>query len=163
MSHQTIIENLSKAGGLFAVLTFIHFLVDWGFQTHDEAMLKGKEKLVRARHCFIYTVGFLPLLILTDVSYSNILICCSILFFSHFFEDTYIPAMWWFSNIRKPPELMLLMKDIEAYLPDKTSDRAFLTYLRNYGPLPYILLITIDQIIHLAFLWPVVYIMMQKQ
>ena len=49
--------------GFLAILTFIHFVVDWIFQSHAEAMVKHNNPKVRAKHCAIYTAGFVPLLL----------------------------------------------------------------------------------------------------
>lgn len=155
-----MLDVIAKAGGLFAALAFIHFLVDWVFQSHDEAMRKSKEDHIRARHCIIYMVGFFPLLM--PLFYANgslgavkFLLAAMILFWSHFYEDTYAPVVWWFMKIRKPPELKQM---VELY----GLEKGFVTYLTTNGPLPYILLIAIDQIVHLTFLWPVVALVMWK-
>ena len=35
-----MVLTIALMGGLFAVLAFIHFFVDWIFQSHAEAMVK---------------------------------------------------------------------------------------------------------------------------
>jgi len=44
---------VATVGGLFAVMTFIHFFVDWICQTHSEAMQKHNNWKVRTKHCAI--------------------------------------------------------------------------------------------------------------
>jgi len=97
------LQTLGTAGGLFALLTFNHFLVDWGFQTHHEAMRKASNWRWRARHCAIYTVGFLPLFWLMGYGPAEYAIGCAVLFISHFIEDTYIPVYLWARHIRQMP------------------------------------------------------------
>lgn len=145
-----MIDLLSKAGGLFALLAFNHFLVDWVFQTHWEAMNKGKNGWIRAIHCMVYTVGFAPVMFALGIREWEFLGCAAVLFVSHHIEDTYRPVMWWFKNIRRVPELR---SRVDGY-----SDMARMgRYLKEGGPLGYILLISIDQIIHLCFLWVIVW------
>lgn len=130
---------LVQIGGLFAVLSFIHFFVDWLFQSHDEAMAKHNNSLIRAKHCFIYTLGFIPLFILLNLSVGLSIILCAILFLSHFIEDTYIPVYLWAKYIRKPAEIKLMDDKYAGFMAFATT------------PLGKILMIAVDQIIHLFF------------
>lgn len=162
------IQTLGIAGGLFAVLTMVHFFVDWICQTHSEAMAKHNNPLVRARHCGIYTLGFLPFLWLMNLTGLEIFLSVNILFWSHFVEDTYIPVYLWAKYIRKPYEMTapqegpgyLKQQEDGSFLPtvDKLPPdpkKGFLQFIAT--PLGKILMIAVDQIIHLAFLWPIVY------
>jgi hypothetical protein len=140
------------AGGLFSVLTFIHFFVDWICQTHAEAMAKHNNAKVRARHCLIYTLGFVPLLLtFTYVGALTLLelsICLLILFVSHFYLDTYHGVYLWAKYIRRPPEM------------DQADTRqGFIQFVQT--TLGKILMISIDQISHLFFLWPIVYMVLK--
>jgi Protein of unknown function (DUF3307) len=143
---------LALAGGLFAILTFIHFVVDWIFQTHAEAMAKHNNAKVRARHCLIYTLGFLPLLLvftwLGALTLLEFGICLLILFVSHFIEDTYLPVYLWAKYIRRPPEMK-----------QENPKAGFVEFVGT--PLGKILMIAIDQIIHLAFLFPIVWLVLR--
>lgn len=138
---------LAVGGGLFAVMTFIHFFVDWVFQSHAEAMAKHNNARVRFWHCMNYTLGFVPLLwffLLTRaLVWWQYLLSLGILFFSHFIEDTYLPVYWWAKYIRRPPEMV------------GDSRVGFITFVST--PLGKILMIAIDQIIHIAFLFPIVW------
>lgn len=144
---QTMITTISIAGGLFAILAFIHFFVDWVFQSHDEAMVKHSNSFVRAKHCLIYTIGFVPLFLYLDFPFWKLFLAINILFWSHFFEDTYIPVFLWAKHIRKPPEM------------EDDPQHGFIVFIST--PLGKILMIAIDQIIHLSFLFPIVYLMMR--
>ena len=130
---------LVQIGGLFAVLSFIHFFVDWLFQSHDEAMAKHSNSLIRAKHCLIYTLGFVPVFTLLDLSAGLSILLSMILFLSHFVEDTYIPVYLWAKYIRKPAE----MKSVE--------DMQYGFRVFSSTPLGKILMIAVDQIIHLFF------------
>src|SRR5258708_1007165 len=97
--------NIALAGGFLAILTLIHFIVDWMFQTHAEAMVKHNHPWVRAKHCVIYTLGFIPFFEVIHFTNWEWFIATNILFWSHFFEDTYLPVFLWAKYIRKPPEM----------------------------------------------------------
>lgn len=146
------IDYLSRLGGLFAVLVFVHFFVDWIFQSHDEAMIKHKNAAVRAKHCLVYTTPFVFLAIILGASWLKLAAIASILFMSHFAEDTYIPVYLWARFIRKPPQLRI-----------DNSQKGFSAWLTEDPVLSKILLIAIDQIIHVSFLVPVAMILMHKQ
>lgn len=155
------VDLLVKLGGLLAVLTFIHFFVDWVFQTHDEAMVKHNNAKVRAKHCFIYTTPFIPLMYFTGLIWWKILIGAAILFLSHFAEDTYIPVYWWARFIRKPPQMK---QDPEVgfarwigAVPTPIKDG-----VHYDSALAKILMIAIDQIIHITFLIPIAFMMLYQ-
>ena len=96
------ITKIALAGGLFSIMAFIHFFVDWIFQSHSEAMVKHNHPWIRAKHCLIYTIGFIPLMCFLKYSFWEWLIALNILFWSHFAEDTYIPIFLWAKYIRRP-------------------------------------------------------------
>lgn len=135
-------DVLAKAGGLFAVFCFIHFFMDWVFQSHAEAMAKHSNARIRARHCAVYTVGFIPFLWIMEFSLIRLTIAVVVLFFSHFVEDTYYPVYLWARFIRKPPEM------------DTNPAEGFIVFIQT--TMGKILMIAVDQIIHLTFLWVLV-------
>lgn len=149
-------------GGIFAVLAFIHFAVDWIFQSHAEAMVKHNNPKIRAKHCAIYTAGFIPLFLICNFSWLEWLIVLNVLFWSHFCEDTYIPVYLWAKYIRRPPEMTEPRKqtDIDGYvtvlLPDPKA--GFAEWVQT--AMGKILMIAIDQIIHLAFLFPIAWMIL---
>ena len=137
-----------QTGAILPLLVFAHFITDWVFQTHNTAMEKHKNWRVLGFHSLIYsclmtwTCWFLkgqPVFITTT---GQIL---SLLFVSHFIEDTYIPVYLWMKYIRKVP-LVKRREDFAEYV--KT-------------PLGCVLAITIDQIIHIIFLIPIAYILVR--
>jgi hypothetical protein len=158
-----LIHKIALGGGLFAILAFVHFFVDWILQTHAEAMAKHNNYKVRARHCAIYTIGFLPLMWLFNFSPIEWLIGINILFWSHFIEDTYLPVYLWAKYIRRPPEMIEPWKEtftrvdgsiaIKVHPPD--PKRGFMEFIAT--PLGKILMISVDQIIHLMFLFALVW------
>ena len=138
------VHKVALVGGLFAVFTFVHFFVDWIMQTHAEAMVKHNNWKVRARHCLIYTVGFIPLLWFLHFTLLQFVIGLNILFWSHFIEDSYVPVYLWAKYIRRPPEM------------NDDPKKGFIEFVQT--PLGKILMIAVDQIIHLLFLFPLVFI-----
>ncbi len=150
-------------GGLFAILVFIHFFVDWIFQSHSEAMVKHNNPKIRAKHCLIYTAGFIPLFAFCNFSLVEWLVALNILFWSHFTEDTYIPVFLWAKYIRRPPEMTLprQRKEVDGYVtilpPDpKTGFDEFINTTMGK-----ILMIAIDQIIHITFLIPIAWMILR--
>jgi hypothetical protein len=104
MSHQ-----IADIGGVFALLALIHFIFDWGFQSHDSATSKPVNRRIRAKHCFYYTLPFSYILcfaawkgLISDLTLINLTIFT---FFAHYAEDTYIPVMLWAKYIRRPLEM----------------------------------------------------------
>jgi hypothetical protein len=161
--------KLMLGGGLFAVLGFIHFFVDWIFQSHSEAMVKHNNPKIRAKHCAIYTAGFIPLLLVCYFAGAlvmwQLIASILILFVSHFCEDTYIPVYWWAKFIRRPPEMTEPIKqpsNLDGYVnilpPDPKA--GFVLFIQT--TLGKILMIAVDQIIHLAFLFPIVWFVMSN-
>jgi Protein of unknown function (DUF3307) len=157
-----MVLEIALMGGIFAVLAFIHFFVDWIFQSHSEAMVKHNNPKIRAKHCLIYTVGFLPLLLLCNFSWMEMLVAANILFWSHFCEDTYIPVFLWAKYIRRPPEMTEPRKQVgvDGYVtvlpPDAKA--GFADWVQT--AMGKILMIAIDQIIHLFFLFPIAWMIL---
>lgn len=184
-------EQIARHGGLLSMLVLVHFVVDWVFQTHAEAMAKHNNARVRARHCAIYTVGFGPILIYLGFRQWDLALAMAILFFSHFVEDTYWPVVLWAKYIRRPPcmgwrvgfeggkgqlinpdgevldhalsfnqqrwDVAMGVKDAREL---KDAQRALdrLGFIEFIGEaLGKILMIAIDQIVHICFLVPIVW------
>lgn len=164
-----LVTKIALAGGLFAVFAFIHFFVDWIFQSHAEAMVKHNTPLVRAKHCLIYTLGFVPLMYFLGFTTWEWVAGLNILFWSHFFEDTYLPVYLWAKYVRRPPEMVEPWK--ESYIRDDGATafrvhppdpkKGFIEFVQT--PLGKILMIAIDQIIHLTFLFPLVWMVMRHK
>lgn len=136
------IPNLSMVGGILFLLTIVHFFSDWIFQSHKEAMEKYKSSFIRARHCFVYTIIFIPFLFLLQLSFLEVCISSAILFLSHFIEDSYMPVYLWTKYIRRPEEMIR-----------SNNEKGFLEFANT--TLGKILVITVDQIIHVIFLIPI--------
>jgi hypothetical protein len=156
-----MIDLLAKAGGIFSLLVFFHFAVDWLFQSHDEAMAKSSNWRVRWRHCEIYTFPFIPVMWLLKLTYIEMAIGILVLFFSHFFEDTYYPVLLWVKHIRKPPHFnpKSHFNPVGHHMPDFNSKEADVERFKAFvsTPLGIILVIAVDQIIHISFLFVIVY------
>lgn len=141
-----MLEFFATAGGLFAVLAFIHFFADWIFQTHREATNKHNNPFIRGRHCLVYTAAFVPFMLLIGISGWSLLVSIATLFLSHFIIDTYVPVFLWARYMRRVPALI------------KSTDKQTTFKQLWEQPVYPILFITIDQICHLTFLWPIVLI-----
>lgn len=140
------VELVARVGGIFALLTLVHFIADWLFQSHAEAMAKPTDFYVRGIHCLIYTAILLGVIAvsLAPSPFAMAVIAVA-LWVSHFIEDTYLPVIVWAKFIRKPPEM------------STTTLEGFKDFAST--PLGKILLITVDQIVHLVFLVPVAVIL----
>lgn len=154
---------LALMGGLFAVLVFIHFLIDWGTQNHKEAMTKHNHFWVRTKHCLIYAFGFFPFFYTTSFTFREWIAGFLILFVSHHFQDTYVSCYLWAKYVRRPPQMTEPRKSVgvDGYVSVLPADpkAGFLEFIDT--TLGKILLIAIDQIIHLAFLFPIAWIAMR--
>lgn len=158
-----LVHKLALGGGLFSLFVMTHFIVDWIFQTHSEAMVKHNNAPIRAKHCAIYTLGFIPWFFILNFSLLESVIAINVLFWSHFIEDTYYPVYLWAKYIRKPPEMNVSVykknyngnAEITAVSPVMDDQKGFLLFVQT--PLGKILMIAVDQIIHLIFLLPLVW------
>jgi hypothetical protein len=135
-------HTFALVGGLLFLLAFIHFIVDWGFQSHAEAMQKATHWRVRAQHCRDYTLGFALVLWLVLDGWAYVY-ALFLLWTSHFLIDTYVPVYVWAKYLRKPPEMKSPASELEGF-------KAFAG-----TPLGLFLVIAMDQAWHLAFLVPV--------
>jgi len=152
------IEALAQMGGIFALLVFWHFVVDWLFQSHNEAMKKSHDAGARAFHCAVYTLGFVMVMPFFGSSFSTeeAILSIIILFFSHFIEDTYYPVFLWTKHVRKPPEFGKIVFNQDLTEGRQLTDReAFIEWFGT--PLGKIIGIVVDQLVHIAFLLPIAY------
>lgn len=139
-------------GGYFAVLVFWHFFADWLFQSHDEAMRKSHHWQTRFTHCLTYTIFFIPLMGFWGFTKTEAAICGSILFWSHFYEDTYIPVLLWVKHVRNPPEFRQIDDDGKRVYTDIEAFKKWIT-----SPIGAIIMIVVDQLVHILFLMPTAY------
>lgn len=152
------VEILAQAGGLLALLVFWHFVSDWIFQSHSEAMAKPIDDWVRAKHCATYTALMFPLLALMGLGVLQCVYGAWLLFFSHFIEDSYYPILLWAKHIRRSPEFKRvgtsIYDPVDGSIRKYTDTDAFIAFAHT--PLGKILMITVDQLVHIAFLIPIV-------
>lgn len=155
--------KIALMGGFLAILTMIHFPIDWIFQSHAEAMVKHNRAWIRAKHCMIYTLGFVPFMFILHFTAIEWFSGINILFWSHFVEDTYLPVYYWAKFIRRPPEMTQPRRQVgvDGYVnvlpPDPQA--GFIDFIQT--TLGKILMIVIDQIIHLLFLLPIAWMALQ--
>lgn len=190
-------DVIPRTGGYFALLTLLHFTVDWVFQSHDEAMAKSRDRAVRLKHCAVYTLPFALVMTASTWSFWPCLGACALLLVSHFVEDTYLPVLWWAKYVRRPPTMRrrIVRRDGAWAISEGEKTRGFISDLEwkvlhgviasqtEHGretreaqrqldldgfisfvgdPLGKILLVAIDQIVHLLFLVPVAYMLARQ-
>lgn len=142
-----MMSSFTEGTALFVLFVFIHFVADWVFQSHKTAMAKSTNGWVRAGHCLIYTAFFIPpLIVLMPMQLWPLFgTAVLLLFLTHWTGDSYLPVyVWarWFRRIPLPKEHLSWHPHVLATLAEK--------------PINLILFIVIDQIWHIAWLWPVV-------
>lgn len=144
------------------ILILCHFAFDWLYQSHKEALAKAKDRRVRFWHCVKYAVPFAPVLWWFGMDVNAILVSLAILFGTHFIIDSYVPVMLWAKYLRKAPQFDNIgerpplrpwqdkVVELRYYENDEEAFKAFAS-----TPLGLILLITMDQFLHIACLLPV--------
>lgn len=141
-------EFIAQLGGIWAFFLFFHFLFDWVFQSHKEAMNKsagGKQGLFYlTKHCLTYSVLFGGLFYLLGMRDTDLAISVGVLFVSHMVEDTYIPVFLWFKWVRRIGQCVDNPGQFKVWI--------------SSSPLGLILLIGVDQIVHMAFLFVPAYL-----
>jgi len=139
-------NKITIIGSLFALTTFWHFVADWLPQSHQEALAKAQNANVRAWHCSKYTLVMMaPFISMNLITRPYIaFICTMILFFSHYIIDSYVPVLLWAKYLRKHPAFDNVSSDKNAFKEMAST---------NIG---LILIITMDQLFHIAFLLPVI-------
>ncbi len=147
--------TLCLGGGLFAILVFIHAFTDFVCQTHYEAMNKHNNAGIRAQHCLVYTIGFAPILgwltYIGALSALEMFASVNILYWSHFYLDTYHLVYLWARYVRRPPEVCA--KNGDGYYPN--PKQGFVLFVST--TLGKLLMISIDQVSHFSFLFPIVW------
>lgn len=133
MEHETI-------GGGFALLALFHFVVDWGFQTHAQAMAKARNAWVRTVHCLIYTLGLLLAAAwLFHPSAVTLAYVGLWLFPTHWLIDTYRPVYCIRKYLQRDPDAQTIADFAESF---KT-------------PRGFAMSVVLDQTLHLLCLLPV--------
>ncbi len=114
----------------FEILFLTHFISDWMFQTSWESMNKSKQFLPLFVHCSVYTVFFIPIFYFLKIN----MLLLILLFVSHMILDNRKFLFWWLHNIKRT----------------KQKDVGDITWT--------ILVIAMDQILHLAVLGLVLFL-----
>lgn len=145
------LETIALAGGLYVPLVFWHFIADWLTQTENAAQAKSHNMLILFIHCSIYTMLFLPVLVIFGMSWGDVWIASGVLFGSHFIGDTYLPVYWWAKYLRR---MTFATRDGTRH-PVKGPGDVFgngqSLQVGDFFKPP--MLLVIDQLWHLAFLW----------
>ncbi len=75
---------------LFEILIIAHLIMDFIFQRKWEATRKNKEIPALGFHCFVYTIGFVPVFWFLKISFYWLFL----LFISHFIIDNQKIVRW---------------------------------------------------------------------
>lgn len=148
---------IALIGGLFSLAVFWHFVADWFPQSHQEALTKARDPEVRAVHCAKYTLAFLfPMMFIGLVNkYALLLAIGAILFGSHYVIDSYVPVLLWAKYFRRHPAFneYVYVEVGKGEYHKITDEEAFKKMTST--TLGLILIITMDQLMHIAALLPV--------
>ena len=109
---------------LFEIFIIVHLIMDFVFQRKWEATRKDKEIMALAFHCFIYTIGFIPIFWFLEISFYWLIL----LFVSHFVIDNQKFVRW-------------LLEEFKGFKQTETNQSLWT-----------MLLIGMDQIFHLIIL-----------
>lgn len=144
------------------ILVLCHFAFDWVYQTHKEALAKALDRRVRFWHCVKYAAPFAPVLWWFGMDAAAVAASLAILFGTHYVIDSYVPVMLWAKHLRKAPQFANVGKrfplvgwqdkviEERGYESDIDAFKAFAA-----TPLGLILVITMDQFLHIACLLPI--------
>ncbi|KPJ54821.1 hypothetical protein AMJ47_03150 [Parcubacteria bacterium DG_72] len=109
---------------IFEIFIIVHLIMDFIFQRQWEAAKKNKDWRALAFHCFIYTIGFVPVFWFLRISFWWLLL----LFLSHFVIDNQKIVQW-------------LLEKLKGYKQNKTNQSLWT-----------LLYIGVDQTLHLIIL-----------
>lgn len=126
---------------LFDLLVIVHFISDWIFQTQEQASNKSKDLNVLLEHSSVYTIFFIPVLFFCQPL--SLIWALPLLFLSHAFLDNRKFEFWIlrvFKGIYVTPDFIPFYKD--KYGDPQIFDKSLF----------WILLITIDQVLHIIVL-----------
>jgi len=150
------LETIALAGGLWVVLVFWHFLADWLTQTEKNAEAKHHGGLVLGVHCLVYSALFIPFFWLYGLHLWEAVMSFIVLYFSHIVGDVGLPVWWWSKYIRKMTytDMGKSIRVPVAFPTDLFRANEPMTTSKLFRP---ILVIVIDQLWHLAWLWVIVF------
>ena len=89
---------------LFEAFLITHLVMDWTFQWKWEAINKSKSWLALFFHCFIYTIGFIPVFLIYNINF----LWLFLIFISHVIFDQRKFEIWIlekFKGFKRGPEL----------------------------------------------------------
>ena len=146
-----LVDFFEDAGGIFAILMFVHFLADFIHQGFSKKESKSYTDLATLKHSFIYTIHFLPLMIFLQMQMWEVVAGFIWLLLTHFIVDTHYFTKKWVFNLYHP-------EDPFSYRI-KDSSRGVLHAAYNkwrQTPDGRVMFFVLDQIQHATTLWPIV-------
>ncbi len=146
------------------ILVLCHFAFDWVYQSHAEAMAKSTDHWVRYVHCVKYAVPFAPVLWWFGMDVASVALSLAILFSTHYVIDSYVPVMLWAKYLRRAPQFANVGKAFSLHAwQGAPSDERYADDIDAFKamaatPLGLILVIVMDQFLHIACLLPVAFL-----
>lgn len=136
-----------RFAAFYFLLTVVHFIADWVFQSEEQAHRTMTCEDVRSKHCAVYALCFTPFFVAFTSHLLMALFLILWTFGTHWLVESCVPLKWWAKNIRRAG----------AYQSSSSDDEAFAKYTSTTEG--YILVTVIDQIIHVVVLAPAAWLM----
>lgn len=148
-----LVDMFEDAGGIFAVLMFVHFIADFIQQSSYDTDVKYTSHRSLFKHSLIYTIQFLPFMFFLKMALWEICLGVVWLLLTHFAIDSMWFTKLWVFKLYKPPELF----GVDGIVPDyncKVANAIFFKWAAT--PNGRLRVLLIDQIQHATALWPIV-------
>lgn len=123
--------NISAVGGTLFFLVVLHVIGDWILQWDSMARTKALNPKVRALHCTIYCLPFIPFLY-------SMPFWLAYLWITHFIIDSYLP-LYHYRRLTKDPDAQTIAQFAAAF----DTPRGMVIY------------VAYDQIFHLLTMIPI--------
>ena len=156
-SHELppLVDYFEDAGGLFAMLVFVHFIADFVHQNAFHKDNKGWRYQALYKHSALYTIQFLPFMFWLKLECWEVVIGMMWLFVSHILIDSGVGTRTWIAKIYRPPDLF----GGKAYNEVPYHNASFVrSAIDRWVLTPHgrITVLLIDQIQHATAIWPIV-------
>ena len=159
------IEQIALAGGLYVPLVFWHFLVDWIPQTEKMAETKARKPGTLLLHCTTYTGLFLPVMYLYGLDAWDMVVASAVLFSTHAFGDCGAVVFFWAKYIRCMT-VDRVPTNMGTEFKGHPLERSRQMFAKEPITTPVLfrpsLVLVIDQLWHLTFLWIIVKMAMHR-
>ena len=149
----SLIDIFEDAGGMFALLMYVHFIADFLQQSSYNTDEKYTNHMALLKHSAIYSIQFLPFMFFLQFTSWEIVAGFLWLIVSHFAIDSMWFTKLWVFKLYRPPELF---RD-RGRLPIYDCETAMLAFDKwSITPNGRMRILLIDQVQHATALWPLV-------